>query len=160
MPATPTIAWIGIAPVKSMAMQPLAEAWIGPRGIPGDRRFALIDPNGRLVNAKRIGPLATIRPTVSADGTHLALRWPDGHEAAGPVERTTQRDALFFGRPRAVHHLAGPFDAALSDWAGAPLHLVELAEPGDGVDRAELGGNVSLASVAALADPGARRWPG
>ena len=152
MPPSPTIAWISIAPVKAMALQPLTEAVIARHGIAGDRRFAVIDPGGRLVNGKRFGPLATIAPAVSADGTNLALRWPDGREAAAAVERTTPRDALFFGRPRAVHHLAGPFDEALSDWAGAPLHLVELVGPGNGVDRADLGGSISLASVAALAD--------
>ena len=151
MPALPTVAWISIAPVKSMALQPLTEAVIGPNGIAGDRRFAIVDPNGRLVNAKRHGPLATIRPTVSADGTHLRLRWPDGREVGGTVERTTPRDALFFGDPRGVHHLAGPFDEALSDWADAPLHIVELDIPGNGVDRADEGGSISIASVAALA---------
>lgn len=152
MSPSPTIAWISIAPVKAMALQALTEAEIGPRGIAGDRRFAVIDPSGRLVNGKRHGPLAMIRPSVSADGTHLTLRWPDGRGAAATVKRTTPREALFFGRPRGVHHLAGPFDATLSDWAGVPLHLVELAEPGNGVDRADLGGSISLASVAALAD--------
>jgi len=151
MPATPTVAWISIAPVKSMALQPLTEAAIGPQGIAGDRRFAIVDPSGRLVNAKRHGPLATIHPTVSADGTHLRLRWPDGREVSGDVVRTTAVDAIFFGDPRGVHHLSGPFDAALSDWAGAPLHLVELDLPGNGVDRADEGGSISIASVAALA---------
>ena len=151
-PTVPTVAWISIAPVKAMALQPLTEALVGPTGIAGDRRFAVIDPAGRLVNGKRFGPLATVAPTVSADGTHLALRFADGRVAEGDVERTEPIDALFFGRPRVVWRLGGPFDVALSDWAGAAMQLVELDVPGNGVDRADLGGSVSIASVAALAD--------
>jgi uncharacterized protein len=152
MDRTPHVAWLSMAPVKSMAMQALDDVEVDIAGIPGDRRFALMDQAGRLVNGKRLGPLATIVPVLSPGGDRLALRFPDGSSVEHAVERTEPADALFFGRPRGVHHLAGPFDAALGDWAGAPLHLVELDEPGNGVDRADLGGTVTLASVAALAD--------
>jgi uncharacterized protein YcbX len=149
---TPTIAWISIAPVKAMAMQSLTEAEITTAGIPGDRRFAVLDAEGRLVNGKRIGPLATIRPEISPDGGRLALVFPDGTRTEAPVERDGQVEGRFFGRPRAAHRLRGPFDDALSAWARSPIRLVELDRPGDGVDRAELGAAISLADVAALAE--------
>ena len=151
-PAIPTTAWISIAPVKAMALQPLAEAEITATGIPGDRRFAVVDAAGRLVNGKRIGALATIRPRLSPDGERLALSFPDGTGVDGPVERGAPVESRFFGRPRAAHHLLGPFDETLSAWARSPVHLVELDRPGDGVDRADLGGTISIASVAALAE--------
>lgn len=152
MDRMPTVAWISIAPVKSMALQPLAEAYLGPRGIAGDRRFAVVDAAGRLVNAKRQGPLVTIVPTVSPDGSHLSLRFPDGRVVEGPVERGPAMEAMFFGHPRGAAHLEGPFDAALSAWADTPLRLVEMDSPGNGVDRGDEGGWVTIASVAALAD--------
>jgi uncharacterized protein YcbX len=151
MPTSPTIAWISIAPVKSLAMQALAEAEIGPHGIAGDRRFALLDASTRrMVNAKRIGRLIVVRPTVSADGGRLALDFPDGTQVAAPVERTIAGSGIFYGLERAVHHLAGPFDEALSGFAGMALHLVEMAEPGTGVDRGDMGATISLADTASL----------
>lgn len=153
MPTTsPTVAWIAMAPVKSMALQVLDAAHIGPHGIPGDRRFALLDPDGRLANAKRYGPLALIQPRLSADGTHLALHFPDATVAEADLEHTQRRDGIFYGQPRAAHHLAGPFDDAISGYAHMPLRLVEMERPGDGLDRADEGGSVSIASVAALGE--------
>ena len=61
----PHVAWLSMAPVKAMALVALDTADIGPRGIPGDRRFAVVDETGRLINGKRLGRLATIVPTVT-----------------------------------------------------------------------------------------------
>ena len=71
-----------------MALQALDDVEVGIAGVPGDRRFALMDPAGRLVNGKRLGPLATIVPVVSPGGDRLALDFPDGSTVAGAVERT------------------------------------------------------------------------
>jgi uncharacterized protein YcbX len=151
MPTPPTIAWISIAPVKSLAMQALTEAQIGPHGIAGDRRFALLDASTRrMVNAKRVGRLIVVRPMVSPDGGHLALAFPDGSRVEAAVEHTDAGSGIFYGLERAVHHLAGPFDEALSAFAGTPLHLVEMAQPGTGVDRGDRGATVSLADTASL----------
>jgi uncharacterized protein YcbX len=151
MPTPPTIAWISIAPVKSLAMQALTEAEIGPHGIAGDRRFALLDASTRrMVNAKRVGRLIVVRPTVSPDGGYLALDFPDGSRVGAAVERTDAGSGIFYGLERAVHHLAGPFDEALSAFAGTPLHLVEMAQPGTGVDRGDKGATISLADTASL----------
>jgi uncharacterized protein YcbX len=151
MPSTPTIAWISIAPVKSLAMQALTDAEIGPHGIPGDRRFALLDAaTRRVVNAKRVGRLIVVRPTVSADGGYLALDFPDGTRVEAAVECTAPGSGIFYGLERAVHHLAGPFDEAISAFAGLSLHLVEMAGPGTGVDRGDKGATVSLADTASL----------
>jgi uncharacterized protein YcbX len=153
MPNRARVTWLSIAPVKAMALVGLEHAWIGPRGIPGDRRFAVVDDENRLVNGKRVGRLATIVPVVRQSGDGLSLRSPDGGSVDGPVEPAGDPvDATFFGRQRRVRRLRGPFDAALSDWLGTVLHLVELCETGTGVDRALDDGAVSIASVASLAD--------
>ena len=57
---TGSIAWIAIAPVKSMALTFLERAMLGLDGIAGDRAFAVIDEHDRLVNGKRAGSLATV----------------------------------------------------------------------------------------------------
>lgn len=76
-------------PVKSMSGQPMTTARIGPDGLEGDRRFALIDrESGRVVSAKeprRWGVL--LRCTAGLDPARpdrVTVTLPDGHRVTGP----------------------------------------------------------------------------
>lgn len=144
---TPTVAWIFVAPVKSMALVALDRVDVGPEGIVGDRAFALIDADGRLVNGKRAGRLATIRPAWDPVARRLALTIPDGTVVAGDVERGDPVEAWCFGEPRAATEAVGPWSAALSAWAGRDVRLVEFETGTSGPDR---GPSVTLLSSAAL----------
>jgi uncharacterized protein YcbX len=141
------IAWIAIAPVKAMALVQLETAMLMKTGITGDRAFAVLDQEDRLVNGKRLGPLARIRPEFDPVRRTLTLRFPDGRVAAGTVELGPAHVAPFRSRPRVVQPLVGPWSDAVSAWANQPLRVVALAEPGDGADR---GPSVTLLSKAAL----------
>ena len=59
---TGTVARIAIAPVKALALVALDEVDLRVTGVPGDRRYALLDAQHRLANGKRLGPLVRIRP--------------------------------------------------------------------------------------------------
>jgi uncharacterized protein YcbX len=107
----------------------------------------VVDADMRLVNGKRIGALATIRPEYDPDAGELALRFPDGRTIAGAVGAGEPVDATFFGRSRPVRLLEGPWSSALSAWAGRELRLVALVGDGAGIDR---GPSASLLSTAAL----------
>lgn len=141
------VAWIAIAPVKAMALVQLTSARLERTGIRGDRAFAVVDEDMRLVNGKRIGALVSIRPDHDPDTGELRLRFPDGRTADGSVELGPRAEAAFFGRPRPVHMVEGPWSAALSDWAGRELRLVALVGDGAGIDR---GPSTTLLSSAAL----------
>ena len=145
---TGRVAWIAIAPVKAMALAFLDRTEVGPDGIPGDRAFAVIDDQGRLVNNKRAGPLATVVAEHDAAAGTLMLRFPDGSVADGRVARGAPIEPIFFGEPRPAHLLDGPWDAALARWSGMPFRIVAM-DPGDGADR---GPTATLLSTAALAD--------
>lgn len=153
MPATAigVVARLGIAPVKGMAVVDLEAAAIRVDGIPGDRRFAVLDAADRLVNGKSLGPLATIVPELRDEPETLRLRFPDGSSVEGAVVTAEAVGAQFSGGQRAAHALDGPFDAALSEWAGGPLRLVRLDADGSGVDRASRKGAVTLVSTGSLA---------
>src|SRR5258705_8922739 len=112
------VAWIAIAPVKSMALIFLDHAHLGLNGIAGDRAFAVIDEAGHLVNGKRVGTLALIRPDFDADASRLTLRFPDGETIGGKVTLGEPFDATFFGHPRGVRPVGGPWSEALSSRAG------------------------------------------
>jgi uncharacterized protein YcbX len=146
--SSPSVAWILVAPVKSMALVAHDAVEVGRDGIVGDRAFALIDADGRLVNGKRAGRLATIRPTWEPTTRRLRLRLPDGQIADDTVERGAPVDAWAFGEARPAFLTVGPWSNAISTWAGRPVRLVEFDAATAGPDR---GPSVTLLSVAALA---------
>lgn len=142
------VAWIAIAPVKSMALLQLDQAMLERTGIAGDRAFAVIDAHDRLVNGKRIGALMTIRPEVDPAAGRLTLRFPGEPAMSGDVVLGEETTATFFGEPRPVQPLIGPWSEALSAWAHQDLRLVAPVGTGEGIDR---GPSVTLLSTAALA---------
>lgn len=143
--------WLARAPVKSMALALEPAVQVGPAGIAGDRRYAVLDPNNRLVNGKRIGPLATIVPKVCDEPEALTLRFPDGSTVAGEIELGRPITAIFHGTDRAVREVGGSFSQALSEWSRHELRLVRLDAEGGGIDRAPEGGGFSIISRASLA---------
>lgn len=153
------VAWIAIAPVKSMALVHLEHARLGLAGIAGDRAFAVIDDANRLVNGKRVGTLALIRPEYDGEAGRLILRFPDGEAIAGDVSLGEPLDATFFGHPRGARLVVGPWSDALSTWAGHSLRLIALASPGDGPDRGPTATLLSTAALASLARAGGSEAP-
>jgi uncharacterized protein YcbX len=150
MEAPGRVAWIAIAPVKSMALAFLDEAELGLDGIAGDRAYALVDAAGRLVNGKRAGVLATVRVAIEPEAGFLALHLPTGEVAAGRPALGEPIDAIFFGHPRPARLVDGPWSAALSVWSGHDLRLVALPV-GEGADRGPSATLVSTAALGALA---------
>ena len=144
----PSVAWIHVAPVKSMALELLDRAFVGLDGLAGDRAFAVLDQQGRLVNGTRAGPLATVRPTWNPATSELSLALPDGTVAGGVVELGEPVKAFFTGGRRSAWAVAGPWSEALSLWTGRPLRLVAMTA-GEGYDR---GPTVTLLSTAALTE--------
>jgi uncharacterized protein YcbX len=154
-----SIAWIAIAPVKSMALVFLDEAHLGVAGIAGDRAFAVVDDQRRLVNGKRFGRLATITPEYGVATRRLRLTFLDGRVVDGTVELGDPDVAIFFGHPRAVRQVAGPWSEALSDVTGHALSLVALDDPGNGLDRGPTATLLSTAALASLARAGGQSEP-
>jgi uncharacterized protein YcbX len=75
-----TVIRLGRYPVKSFQGETVAETEIGLDGMPGDRRWAVIDQaTGKAVSAKREGRLLGAAAT-TVDG-NVVVRLPDGTEA-------------------------------------------------------------------------------
>jgi uncharacterized protein YcbX len=138
---------ISIAPVKGLALVHPDEVTLERTGVAANRRFHIVDADGRRYNQIRNGALVQIRPTYDAAAEHLTLTFPDGTVAAGDVLLGDDVTTDFYGRPVAGRFVEGPFAAALSRWAGRPLRLIQ-SPPGAAIDRG--GGHVSLISEASL----------
>jgi uncharacterized protein len=140
---------IQIAPIKALGLAFPDEVELGAAGVPGDRRFWLTDADGRLMNGKRIGPLALVRPEWDEASRRLTLAFPDGPEVAGEIELGDEAEPVLYGEPLVSRPVLGPWQAALSDFAGEPLNLWWAEQ--SSVDRGRDGGAASLVSRGSLA---------
>jgi uncharacterized protein YcbX len=149
-----SVAWITIAPVKALALVHRDEVELEPFGVRENRRFYLVDDNGRMVNGKTVGELTGVVPEYDDRAGRLTLRFVDGAVVAGTVDEGEPVTTTISRRPVAGRIVAGPWSEALSTAAGRSLRLVRCERPGDGSDRGSRGAVslVGTASLGALAD--------
>jgi uncharacterized protein YcbX len=138
---------ISIAPVKGLALVDRDEVELDVTGVLENRRFYIVDADGRRYGLIRNGSLVRVRPEYDAGNERLKLTFPDGTVADGTVELGAEVVTDFYGRPVAGRIVSGPWSDALSAAFGRPLRLVQ-APPGAAVDRGR--GHVSLMSDASL----------
>lgn len=148
------VSWISYAPVKGLRLSELDSVDLTVAGIPGDRRFHLINADGHLVNAKRVGALLEVVATWDSERGHLSLQFPDGSVVDGEVALDGPVSTSFHGRPVEGGFVSGPFSKALSDFTGVSLRLVQPDASGSGVDRGGEGAVTVLSqgSLDTLAD--------
>jgi hypothetical protein len=151
---TATVAWIHTAPIKALAIEARERVHLGKLGVAGDRRFCVVDPEGRMINAKRVNALVTVRPSFADEGRSLTLRMPDGSSVSGDVALGHALSVAIYGHQCEALEVDGPFSDALSALAGQPLRLVRFAMEGEGVDRSDELGAATLLSQASLEEIG------
>lgn len=145
---SPTVARISIAPVKSLGLVHPDHVDLELGGVRGDRRFWLVDADGRLFNNKRNGPLVTIRPEWDEETRRLSLAFPHGATLEGVVELGETVAAVLYRRPHPSRSVLGPWQDAISEFAGEPLTL--LWSETHATDRGAEGGDVSVVSTGSL----------
>ncbi len=142
----PSVAAIFTAPVKSLSLEQPASVTIGHSGIAEDRRFHLIDAQGRLLTQRQEGRLVQIKAQYSAESEVLTIRFPDGDVLEGPTELGEALITVMWGRQVAGNEVAGPWGEALSAFCGSPVRLVKSDNPGECYDEYP----VSLLSQASI----------
>ena len=148
-----TVARISISPVKGLALVHPHEVTLERTGVRENRRFHIIDADGRRYNQLRNGALVQIKQDYDEAAERLALRFPDGTVAEDDVQLGAEVVTDFYGHPVTGRLVEGPWSDALSRWGGRPLRLVQ-SPPGAAVDRADRRGHVSLVSRASLDELG------
>jgi MOSC domain-containing protein len=142
---TARVAWISRTPVKALALEHLHEAALGEGGVDDDRRFYFIGETGRLISNKDFPAFQLIHASYAAESGVLTLTLADGREIAGRVERGEEVATSFHRRTRPARLVIGPWSAALSELAGAPLRLVEPMT--SGADRGRNGAATLLGTA-------------
>jgi len=153
------VAGLATTPIKGLRVAARSEVLLKRAGMRGDRRFFLVDERARMVNGKHLGALNTVTAEFDEQEQRLTLAFADDEVLSGVVESGQELEASFFSRARAARTVLGPFSAALSEHAGQPLRLAELAGGSPAVDRGLQGAvtMISRASLAALAQAAAER---
>jgi uncharacterized protein len=139
---------LSIAPVKSLGLVHPDEVVLEPYGVRGNRRFWLVDADGRLYSNKRGGPLVQIHPEWDEETRVLALDFPDGTRVEDVVELGERVDIDMYKHSHPSRRVHGPWEAAISEFAGLPLTLLWAEH--HAVDRGYMGGTISLVSRGSL----------
>src|SRR5690242_16843147 len=140
---------ISIAPVKALHVVNPDEVELTRAGVVGDRRFWLVDRDRRLVNGKAHPELMRVHPRWDEASRRLALTFPDGSDVEGEVDPGEPFAAELYRTPHPSRLVPGPWQEALSDFAGEPLTL--LWSEGGAQDRGnDRGGWASLVSRGSL----------
>ncbi|MDP9274050.1 MAG: MOSC domain-containing protein, partial [Chloroflexota bacterium] len=95
---TARVAWIHVAPIKALAIQELQEVELGRNGVENDRRFCIVDPEGRMLNAKRVHGFVAVRPHFDDATRGLVLDMPDGTKVQGAIELGSAIAVSIYGR--------------------------------------------------------------
>lgn len=154
-------------PLKSAAAQPVERACVEPRGLEGDRRWLVVDEDGRFLTGRQVPALVRIRAVPMSDG--LVLQAPGAPALALPTPNPHGRRRRVRIWKDEVEALACGADADtwLSRVLGRPVALVHMdaaarravdpghGRPGDEVSFAD-GYPLLLLSTAAVEDLGRR----
>ncbi len=167
MPA-PHVAGLWVYPVKSLGGVPLPASRVGPLGLDRDRRWMLVDADGRAVTQREAPALARFAVALDDDGGVTAAA-PDGAtlRLLPAAPDAPRRPVRLFGDVVDAAACPPAADAWFSARLGAPVRVVHLpddvvrpvdpryAAPGDRAAFAD-GYPVLVASQASLDDLNAR----
>ncbi|MGE5688920.1 MAG: MOSC domain-containing protein [Pseudomonadota bacterium] len=143
------VASLWIAPVKGLGLTSPEEIELATTGVDDNRRFALVDEEGRRYGALRDPRLVAIGVAWDRDSRRLALRFPDGSVADGVVETDGAIETDLFSRVLRGRLVVGPWADAVSAYLGRPVRMLESEDGGTrAVDRRR--GPVTMISEASL----------
>lgn len=148
----PSVSWLSITPVKGLALIQPDEIVLERCGVTANRRFVMIDEDGRHFGLVRNGRLVQIRPDYDEAADRLSLHFPDGSTVDGEIRLGAAVTAEFSSRAVSGRLVEGPWSNAISAHAGRPIRLVKTDRPGNGVDRAR--GQISLVSDESVVEIG------
>lgn len=154
----PRVARISIAPVRGLGLEHPDTVDLTEVGVLEDRRFYLIDDQGRHIDQLVSGALVQVGAHTDHDGTRLRMTFPDGSVIDEAVELGEPIETTIVNRIAVGHVVLGPWGDALEPFAGRRIRIVRCDRPGgtrvenavslitDGSLR-ELAGRVGQASV-------------
>lgn len=122
------IASLHLHPLKSCAQLDVDRLEITPRGPAGDRRWLIVDADGRFVTARQRPEVVGIRARPAANGLRLEAPGCEPIDVRFPPRDAPRREVSIW-RDRVQAQACDPAaDAWLSRWLGSAVHLVHMDE--------------------------------
>src|SRR6478735_8166856 len=103
----PHVTRFSIAPVRSLGLQHPDEIDVTEVGVVTDRRFYLIDDDGRLVDRLIAGPLCQVHAETDLGATRLRTTFPDGTDLDDEVGLAESIETNIHGRTGIGHVVVG-----------------------------------------------------
>ena len=131
-----TVAQIGQVYVKATQFLHPERVDVLSTGIRYDREFALVEDDGKFVSSDKHGDFFPLKFTVDAGAQELRLDFSDGRTVSGPAAGSGRQWTINHAglRDIAMALVEGPWTAALSNFAGRPMHLARCAVTNGAVD--------------------------
>jgi uncharacterized protein len=147
---TRAVARISVTPVKGFALLHPDRVELTSAGVVEDRRFALVDEEGRRLRSSNVSWPGVVRGEYDAEAEVLRVTFPDGEVVEGSAAGTGDvREWDFHGGRREPGRVVeGEWNQLLSALAGYDVRIIRTEEPGR--IQAEPVTLVSLASVTRL----------
>ena len=109
-----------VHPVKGGAIADRDRVHVSPGGLAGDRRWMVVDADGRFLTQRELPALARLHLTDDGDGATLAF---DG-AAHRALPNGAREDVVVWGDRVSAATMGADTDAALTGWLGRPARLV------------------------------------
>jgi uncharacterized protein YcbX len=114
---------LNIHPLKSGRAVPVESAEVRIDGLVGDRRFMVVEADGRFITQREVQALARIEATMVGDSLHLEM---DGRVLLASFEPEDRMDVIIWDSPVNAAVADEAVNDALSDWLSRPVKLVHM----------------------------------
>lgn len=123
-----TLSTLTFYPIKACRGFDVHTANVERMGLQHDRRMMVVTPEGEFLTQREHPKLALVTPTLNDDS--LTLSAPDYDSIRVTIQRTGTPQPVNIWKSRGVHAIDQGEEAAqwFSDWLGARVHLVHIAE--------------------------------
>lgn len=116
---------LNIHPLKSGRAVPVESAVVRLDGLAGDRRFMIVEPDGRFITQRELQRLARVEATAVAGGVHLEM---EGRVLLASFDPDDRLDVTVWDSTVDAAVADEAVNAVLSDWFGRPVKLVHMDE--------------------------------
>lgn len=141
------VARISVSPVKGFRLSHPEEVELGSDGVPENRRFFLVGPEGQRLRSSTTPWPVLVRAEYDAESERLRMEFPGGVEVEGDADVVADPIHSTSGTIDVTGRVVeGPWEEPLSELAGHPVRLVRADRVGAGLNEP-----VTLVSEASLA---------
>lgn len=137
-----------VYPIKSCAALVLDRVDVQPRGLAHDRRWMIVDGDGRFLTGRQLPRLVLLRATPTSDGLRLQAPEVDPIEVARPSADAERRRVTVWDDTLDAPDAGDAVAHWLSEWLGRTVRLVFMdaaATRAVSPDHAQAGDEVSFA---------------